>query len=76
MHGSHVLITKVPITFSEQDFRLKSTNHNDAMIIEVNIARWVIGKILIENRCSADIIFIKTFELAHATTARIPIAGL
>jgi hypothetical protein len=37
---------KVPITFTEQDFRLKSTDHNDAMFIEVNIAGWVIGKVL------------------------------
>jgi hypothetical protein len=33
---------KVPITFTEEDFRLKSTNHNDALVIEVNIAGWVI----------------------------------
>jgi hypothetical protein len=29
---------KVPITFTEEDFRLNSTNHNDVMVIEVNIA--------------------------------------
>jgi hypothetical protein len=33
---------KVPITFIEEDFRLKSAIHNDAMVIEVNIAGWVI----------------------------------
>jgi hypothetical protein len=53
---------KVPITFTEEDFKLKSTNHNDAMVIEVNIARWVIGKILVDNGSSADILFFKTFE--------------
>jgi hypothetical protein len=53
---------KVPITFTEEDFRLKSTNHNDAMVIEVNIAAWVIGKILVDNGSSADILFLKTFE--------------
>jgi hypothetical protein len=53
---------KVPITFTEQDFRLKSTNHNDAMVIEVNITRWIIGKILVDNRSSADILFLKTSE--------------
>jgi hypothetical protein len=26
-------LAKVPITFTEEDFKLKSTNHNDAMII-------------------------------------------
>jgi hypothetical protein len=53
---------KVPITFTEEDFRLKSTIHNDAMVIEVNIAGWVIGKILVDNGSSADILFLKTFE--------------
>jgi hypothetical protein len=28
---------KAPITFTEEDFKLKSANHNDAMVIEVNI---------------------------------------
>jgi hypothetical protein len=53
---------KVPITFTEEDFKLKSTNHNDAMVIEVNIAGWVIGNILVDNGSSADILFLKTFE--------------
>jgi hypothetical protein len=53
---------KVPITFTEGDFKLKSANHNDAMVIKVNIAGWVIGKILVDNGSSADILFLKTFE--------------
>jgi hypothetical protein len=53
---------KVPITFTEEDFKLKSTNHNDAMVIEVNIAGWVIRKILVDNGSSVDILFLKTFE--------------
>jgi hypothetical protein len=53
---------KVPITFTEQDFKLKSTDHNDAMVIEVNIVGWVIGKVLVDTRSSADILFKKTFE--------------
>jgi hypothetical protein len=32
------------------------------MVIEVNIAEWVIGKILVNNGSSADILFLKTFE--------------
>jgi hypothetical protein len=70
---------KVPITFTEEDFKLKSANHNDAMVIEVNIAGWVIGKILIDNRSSVDILFLKNFrenepESAHVAFARVPIA--
>jgi hypothetical protein len=53
---------KVPITFTEQDFKLKSTDHNDTMVIKVNITGWVIGKILVDNGSSADILFMKTFE--------------
>jgi hypothetical protein len=53
---------KVPITFTEEDFKLKFVNHNDAMVIEVNIAGWVIEKILVDNGSSADILFLKTFE--------------
>jgi hypothetical protein len=52
----------VLITFTEEDFRLKSTNHNDAMVVKVNIAGWVIGKILEDNGSLADILFLKTFE--------------
>jgi hypothetical protein len=32
------------------------------MVIEVNIAGWVIGKILVDNGSSTDILFLKTFE--------------
>jgi hypothetical protein len=53
---------KVSITFTEEDFNLKSANHNDAMVIEVNIAGWVIGKILVDNGSSTGILFFKTFE--------------
>jgi hypothetical protein len=53
---------KVPITFIEEDFKLKSAIHNDDMVIEVNIAGWIIGKVLVDNGSSADILFLKTFE--------------
>jgi hypothetical protein len=53
---------KVLITFTEEDFRLKSMIHNDAMVIEVNIAGWVIGKILVDKGSSAAILFLKTFK--------------
>jgi hypothetical protein len=53
---------KVPITFTEEDFKLKSAIHNDTMVIEVNIAGWIIGKVLVDNGSSAYILFLKTFE--------------
>jgi hypothetical protein len=52
----------VPITFTEEDFKLKSVIHNDAMVIEVNIAGWIIGKVLVDNGSLADILLLKTFE--------------
>jgi hypothetical protein len=55
------------ITFIEEDFKLKSTNHNDAMVIEVNIAGWVIRKILVDNGSSTNILFLKTFEKINLT---------
>jgi hypothetical protein len=58
---------KVSITFTEEDFKLKFMNHNDAMVNEVNIAGWVIGKILVDNGSSADILFLKTFEKMNLT---------
>jgi hypothetical protein len=56
-----------PITFTEEDSRLKSMNHNDAMVIKVNIAGWVIGEILVDNGSSANILFLKTFEKMNLT---------
>jgi hypothetical protein len=53
---------KVPITFTEEDFKLKSAIHNDAMVIEVNIVGWIIGKVLVDNGSSTDILFLKTFK--------------
>jgi hypothetical protein len=37
------------------------------MVIEVNIVGWVIGKILVDNGSSADILFLKTFEKMNLT---------
>jgi hypothetical protein len=57
----------VPITFIQEDYQLKSTNYNDTKVIEVNIAGWVFGKILVDNGSSADILFLKTFEKMNLT---------
>jgi hypothetical protein len=53
---------KVLISFTEEDFKMKSVIHNGAMVTEVNIARWIIGKVLVDNGSSVDILFLKTFE--------------
>jgi hypothetical protein len=70
---------KVPITFTEEDFRLKSAIHNDAMVIEVNIAGWVIGKVLVDNisRYLVPEDFRKDeSKPAHVGPAEYPLQGL
>jgi hypothetical protein len=57
----------VPIIFTKEDFRLKSTNHNDVMVSKVNIHGWVIREILVDNGSSTDILFLKTFEKMNLT---------
>jgi hypothetical protein len=36
----------IPITFSEEDVRLQGFPHNDALVIEANIASWTLGKLM------------------------------
>jgi hypothetical protein len=52
----------IPITFSEEDVKLQGFPHNDALVIEANIASWTLGKLLVDNCSSADIIFADAFD--------------
>jgi hypothetical protein len=52
----------IPITFSEEDVRLQGFPHNDALVIEDNIASWTLGKLLVDNGSPADIIFADAFD--------------
>jgi hypothetical protein len=47
----------IPITFTEEDVKLKSFPHNDALVIEANVASWTLEKLLVDNGSSVDILF-------------------
>jgi hypothetical protein len=40
----------ISITLSEEDVRLQGFPHNDALVIEANIASWTLVKLLVDNR--------------------------
>jgi hypothetical protein len=50
------------ITFSSQDINLTSFLHTDVMVITINIDRWNVTKIIINNGSHAKIIFLATFD--------------
>ncbi|XP_072146442.1 uncharacterized protein [Setaria viridis] len=52
----------MPITFTEEDFNLKTTSHNDAMVIKALIAGWTVGKVLVDTGSSVDILFANAFR--------------
>jgi hypothetical protein len=52
----------IPITFLEEDAKLQGFPHNDALVIEANIASWTLGKLLVDNGSSADTIFSDAFD--------------
>jgi hypothetical protein len=50
------------ITFSSQDINLTSFPHTNDMAVTVNIDRWDVTKILIDNGSQAEILFLTTFD--------------
>jgi hypothetical protein len=52
----------VPITFNEDDIKLVSFLHIDAMIITVHIDKWDVMRVLVDNGSQAEILFLSTFE--------------
>jgi hypothetical protein len=52
----------IPITFSEEDLKLKDYPHNDAMVISCVIKGFVVHNVLVDTGSAADIIFAKAFR--------------
>jgi hypothetical protein len=42
--------------------KLQGFPHNDALVIEANIASWTLGKLLVDNGSSVDIIFADAYD--------------
>jgi hypothetical protein len=50
------------ITFTKADIKLTSFPHIDAMVITVHIDKWIVMRVLFDNRNRAKILFLSTFE--------------
>jgi hypothetical protein len=50
------------IIFSSQDINLTSFPHTNDMVVTVNIDRWDVTKILIDNGSQAEILFLTIFD--------------
>jgi hypothetical protein len=52
----------VSITFSQDDIKLISFPHIDAMVITTHIDKWDVMRVLVDNGSQAKILFPSTFE--------------
>jgi hypothetical protein len=52
----------IPITFSQEDLRIKDYPHNDAMVISCVIKGFLVHNFLVDTDNAADIIFAKAFR--------------
>jgi hypothetical protein len=52
----------VPITFSQEDLKLKDYSHNDAIVISCVIKGFLVHNVLVDTGSATDIIFAKAFR--------------
>jgi hypothetical protein len=50
------------ITFSQDDIKLVSFPHIDAMVITAHIDKWDVTRVLVDNGSQAEILFLSTFD--------------
>ncbi|XP_047180350.1 uncharacterized protein LOC124847012 [Vigna umbellata] len=51
-----------PITFTDEDFHAPDPNEDEPMVITVVIARYSVGKVLVDQGSSVNILYWKTFQ--------------
>lgn len=51
-----------PITFSDEDFHAPDPNQDDPMVITTIIARYSVGKVLVDQGSSVNILYWETFQ--------------
>jgi hypothetical protein len=54
----------IPITFSQEDLRLKDYPHRDAMVISCVIKGFVVHNVLVNTGSAVNIIFVKAFKIS------------
>lgn len=54
--------TMSPITFTDEDFHAPNPDQDDSMVITVEIARYGVSKVLIDQGSSVNILYWKTFQ--------------
>ena len=52
----------IPLTFSQEDLRLKDYPHRDVMVISCVIKGFMVDNILVDTGSTIDIIFAKAFK--------------
>ncbi|XP_027927449.1 uncharacterized protein LOC114184336 [Vigna unguiculata] len=51
-----------PITFTDDDFKAPDPDHDDPMVISIEVAKYGIGKVLVDQGSSVNILYWKTFR--------------
>ncbi|XP_052728502.1 uncharacterized protein LOC108327337 [Vigna angularis] len=51
-----------PITFTDEDFHAPDPEQDDPMVITAVIARYIVGKVLVDQGSSVNILYWKTFQ--------------
>ena len=51
-----------PITFTNDDFKAPDPDHDDPMVISIEVAEYGIGKVLVDQGSSVNILYWKTFQ--------------